>query len=162
MKATKEFYKSWHDETSKMYQRVQDDEAAMTDEDRKADKARSKREFEKIWSKALEVERHTKHIPIPFQKRKFARLVKMALEYAEDDCVDISYETTEEHGFLRFEMGQVIIDDIRPHYWRVWRRLLRHADTFWVNPIEKYGDPAVQFTFFFKFQKRIVWKGFNK
>ena len=40
MKATKDFYKSWHDETSKMYQQVQDDEAVMTDEDRKADKAR--------------------------------------------------------------------------------------------------------------------------
>lgn len=162
MKVAKDFYKPWHDENSEMFQELQDNEAAMTEEERAADKARSKMEFEKIWARAPEMERHTKYIPIPFQKRKFARLVKLALEYAEDDCVDISYETTEEHGFLRFEMGQVIIDDIRPHYWRIWRCLLRHADTFWVNPIEKYGDPAVQFTFFFQFQKRIVWKGFSK
>lgn len=162
MKVAKDFYKSWHDETNELFRDVQNDEAAMTEEEKAADRVRSTEEFEKIWAKAIEAEKHTRFIPIPFQRQKFAWLVKMALLYAEDAGVDISYETTKEHGFLRFEMGQVIIDDIRPHYWRVWRRLLRHADTFWMNPIEKYGDPAVQFTFFFKFQKRIELKGFSK
>ena len=162
MKETKDFYKSWHGEKREMFQQIQADEAAMTADERKANEARSKREFEKLWAKAMEAERHTKYIPIPFQKRKYAKLVKMALLYAEDACVDISYETTIEHGFLRFEMDQVIIDDMRSGYWKVWRSLLRHAETFWVNPIEKYGEPALQFTFFFKFQQRIEWKGFNK
>lgn len=134
----------------------------MTEEEKAADRIRSTEEFEKIWAKAKEAEKQTRFISIPFQRKKFAWLVRMALLYAEDAGVDISYETTKEHGFLRFEMGQVIIDDMRLCHWKVWRRLMRYADTFWVNPIEKYRDPAVQFTFFFKFQKRIKWKGFGK
>lgn len=162
MKGTKDFYKSWHDETKELFRDVQNDEDAMTEEEKAADRIRSNEEFEKIWAKAKAAEKHTRFISIPFQRQKFAWLVKMALPYAEDAGVDISYETTNEHGFLRFEMDQVIVDDMRLSYWKVWRRLMRYADTFWVNPIEKYGDPAVQFTFFFKFKKRIVWKGFSK
>lgn len=162
MKIAKDFYKAWHDESNELFCSVQDDEAAMTEEEKAADGIRSKEEFEKIWEKAKEAEKHTRFITIPFQRQKFAWLAKMALLYAEDAGVDISYESAKEHGFLRFEMGQVIIDDMRLSHWKVWRRLMRCAETFWVNPIEKYGDPAVQFTFFFRFQKRIEWKGFNK
>lgn len=56
--------------------------------------------------------------------------------YTEDACVDITYEATPDHGILRFDMDRVIIDDMRPEYWKIWKRLLRHADTFWANTID--------------------------
>lgn len=146
MKVTKDYYKEWHEETKALFQQAEDEETIMRPN--------------RIWAKVEEVEKHTKYFRIPFRKQRFARIVKMARIYAKDACVDITYETTSEHGFLRFEMDQVIIDDVRPEYWRVWRYLIRHADTFWVNTIDKYGDPALQFTFFISFRKRIEQKAF--
>jgi len=90
MKGTKDFYKSWHDETKELFRDVQNNEDAMTEEEKAADRIRSNEEFEKIWAKAKAAEKHTRFISIPFQRQKFAWLVKMALLYAEDAGVDIS------------------------------------------------------------------------
>ena len=40
-----------------------------------------------------------------------AHLVIMAMVYAEDACVDITYKPTPDHGILRFEFDQVVLDD---------------------------------------------------
>ena len=161
MKVTKDFYKKWHEDNKIMFQQVEDDKAVLSEDGRCAEDEESLRRFQDIWAKFEEAEKRTRYLRIPFRKRLFASLVKMAMIYAEDACVDITYETTSDHGFLRFEMDQVIIDDMRTEHWKVWRHLLRYADTLWVNTIDKYDDPALQFTFFVKFRKRIEWKGFR-
>lgn len=155
MKKRKDFYKQWHDEKKVIFQRVAEENSTLSDAERREEDDRSKMEFQRILAKAEEAEKHAIYFRIPFRKKLFARLVKLAMFYAEESGADITYETTAEHGFLRFEMDQVILDDMRSQHWKVWRRLIRYADTFWVDPIEKYGDPALQFTFFVDFQKRI-------
>lgn len=144
-----------------MYQRVEEEKKALSDVERREEDDRRKMEFQRILAKAEAAEKHAIYFRVPFRKRLFARLVKLAMFYAEEGGADITYETTAEHGFLRFEMDQVILDDMRPRHWKVWRRLIRCSDTFWVDPIEKYGDPALQFTFFVDFKKRIGLKNFR-
>lgn len=155
MKKRKDFYKQWHDEKKAIFQRVAEENSTLSNAERREEDDRSKMEFQRILAKAEEAEKHAIYFRIPFRKKLFARLVKHAMLYAEESGADITYETTEAHGFLRLEMDQVILDDMRPQHWKVWRRLIRYADTFWVDPIEKYSDPALQFTFFVDFQKRI-------
>ena len=155
MKVTKDFYRKWHEDTKAMFREVEDEKAALSEDERSSEDEQSLQRFQKIWDKVKNAEKHTRYFRIPFRKQRFARLVKMAMTYAEDACADVTYETTPDHGFLRFEMDQVIIDDMRPEYWKVWRNLIRYADTFWVNTIEKYGEPALQFTFFIRFRRKI-------
>lgn len=119
MKRRKDFYKQWHDEKKEIFQRVAEENSTLSDAERREEDDRSKMEFQSILAKAEESEKHAIYFRVPFRKQLFARLVKLAMLYAEESGADISYETTAKHGFLRFEMDQVILDDMRPQHWKV-------------------------------------------
>lgn len=159
MKETKNFYKPWHAEKKEVIEQSDAEMAAMTDEERRIHNEQRNAEFEKIFEKAMRSKKYTLHLQIPFRKQLFARIVKLATKFAEDSGIDITYETTAEHGFLRLETDQLIIEDMRPDNRKIWKMLIRHADTFWVDHIEKYDDPAIQFTLFYSFKKNIRLSG---
>ena len=155
MKKTLDFYKEWHAMKKEVLEEDSKEKAAMTDADRRAHEEQCNAEFDQIYAKAMKEKAHTLCLRIPLRRRFFARLVRLAVDFAENSGTDITYEVTQEHGFLRLEMDQLILDEMRSEYLRLWRLMMRHADTLWVDNIEKYGDPAIQFTFFFPFQVKI-------
>ncbi len=88
-------------ETALLYQQVQDEQAALTEEERQAEAVENQAQIRKILAKAEASEKRTRYLSIPFRHTLFSRLVKLAIKYAEDACVDISYETKDAHPHYR-------------------------------------------------------------
>lgn len=158
MKIEEQHYKEWHDDFVQMKKEIEDENAAMTDAEKEAEKELRKIEFEAIRAKAEAKESRTWHFQRPWVKLLFKRLSKIALSYARADEVDIIVETSDKHGMIRLEFDLLVLDDQRPTYWKAWRKLIRYADTFWINNVEKYGNSVVQCTFFYDFVFDWEWK----
>lgn len=159
MKIEKEYYKEWQAELDEIVAEAEAADAAMTDEERAADEAQSLAAFHRIIAEAEEQRARSWVFQKHLARLIFKRLSEKLLVYAQEDSTDIQIETNEEHGMIRMEFDQLILDNLHPAWhWRLWRRLMKHADDIWVNPIEKYGESALQYTFIFDFQWSIEWK----
>ncbi len=162
MIVTMEFYKSWHEETTFLQQKMGNEQIATSEAEQQIKREKSQTLLSKVLAQTEAAEKHAISLPLPHKRALFNHIVKQAIKYAKTACIDISYEAKKGYGFLRFEMDQVIIDQYCPNNWIIWRRLLRHADSFWINPIEKYHDPALQISFYFDFRKNCLWNSINK
>lgn len=159
MKIERTHYKEWHEETVQIVSAAEKMQDTMTEEERSAADAESLAEFNRILAEAQAQKVRTWVFQKHLTRLLFKRLSERLLVYAQEDPADIIIEANKEHGMIRMEFGQLILDDLHPAWHlRLWRRLMRYADDIWVNPIEKYGESAIQYTFIFDFQWSIEWK----
>ncbi len=150
---TKLYYKDWCEELKRNIEEANAEKAAMNDEEMGAMRQRGRTEIDAIcdWLK-IKKER-TLSINRPVRRMLFERLSRIALKYAEEDPTDSTIEMDSRRGVIRLESGQIILSRQNPRYQRwLWKTLIKHADDIWVVPVERYGESALQYTFFFNFQ----------
>lgn len=155
-RVVKNNYKEWHDELKQTIESSNADKAAMSEEEREAEESRGRAEITALIKQVNDKRRRTLVISRHIRRMLFEILSRELLKYAEEDPTDLTIETDDRHGVIRMEFGQLILDDQHPaSHKRIWKWLMSRADDIWVTPIEKYGDLALQYTFFFEFQREI-------
>lgn len=158
----KTYFEAWNKDVKQIFRETEEAQANMTEEERKAEKEQMERDLEILHSKIEEIEARTVRIKKPHKRILFKYLSRMALAYAKQDCANIAIDTTAEHGRIQMELGQVVVDDMRKSYRKVWTRLIRFADTYWVNVVNRDSEPILRFTFFYDFKVKLERKGLRK
>jgi len=158
----KSYFEAWNKDVKQVIKETEEEHANMSEEDRKKEEEQMERELQALHARIEELEARTVRIKKPHKKIQFKFLSRMALAYAKQDCVDIEIDTTEVHGRIQLETGQVIVDSLRKSYRKVWTRLIRFADTYWVNVVKQNDESILRFTFFYDFESKHEWKGFRK
>lgn len=155
----KTYFEAWNKNVKRVIKETEEERANMSEEDRKKEAEQMERELQALHARIEELEARTVRIKKPHKKVLFKFLSRMALAYAKQDCVDIEIDTTDVHGRIQLETGQVIVDNLRKSYRKVWTRLIRFADTYWVNVVNRDGEPILRFTFFYDFKAKLERKG---
>ena len=150
-------YKMWHEELKQIFDVSNEEKAAMSEAERTAEESRCRAEVDELIRQVNDKRRRTLILPRYIHRMFFENICRKLMKYAEDDPTDLALESDGSHGIIRMEFGQLILDDRCPAlHRRIWKQLMRHADDIWVTPIQKYGDLALQYTFIFEFQKKIM------
>ena len=152
-KITKLYYKEWCEELKRNIEEADAEREAMSEAQLEALRKQGRTEIDAVCELMKMKRARTLSINRPVRKMLFERLSRIALKYAEEDPTDITIETDSSRGVIRMEIGQIILSRQHPRYQRwLWKTLIKHADDIWVVPIERYGESALQFTFFFDLQ----------
>ena len=150
---TKLYYKEWCEELKRNVEEADAEREAMSEAQLEALRERGRTEIDAVCELMKMKRARTLSVNRPVCKMLFDRLSRIALKYAEEDLTDITIETNLRRGVIRMEIGQIILDRQHPRYQRwLWKTLIKHADDIWVVPVERYGESALQYTFFFNFQ----------
>ena len=84
MRIEKLYYKEWHDDLTQMKKESEEEDAAMTEEERADRQRRSKAEVDEILESANLKRKKSISIPRPLRKWMFHKLSRCLLTYAEE------------------------------------------------------------------------------
>lgn len=143
-----------------LQRQVRDQEMRMTPEEKAANERETKAQWDQIYAKYVEMEAHTRIVRNPFAALLFRWATKTATVVAKHFEMNVVVEESDRSGQICFMTDQVLSERIwhDQKYRKQLLRLMRRADSLWIDTKEEHGQVLVQICLTYKTAIRINTK----
>lgn len=137
---------------------VRDELSKMTPEEHEADQQHRVEKFEQLRAKLNERVASSHYEPLRLKRWLFQRASKIALQVAKDYSLDVYIEHSEKSGRIRFITDQLISEAEWKDSQQKRRllRLIKWADSVWIDTIVESDMRLVQITLTYEVSKLVL------